>query len=105
MLTVTRLLLQHKPPGALYLYAPPPGLPAYRVRNELQQLVGVRLVWYNRLASVREYHARHWVGCYWGRTRVGTEIPAKSICYVYYLALVRLALKACTERALVLPLY
>lgn len=61
MLTPTRLLLHHKPPGAFYLYAPPPGLPAYRVRNELQQLVGVRLVWYNRLALVREYKSQHWV--------------------------------------------
>lgn len=61
MLTSTRLLLYHKSPGAFYLYAPPLGLPVHRVRNELQQLVGVRLVWYNHLALVREYHARHWV--------------------------------------------
>ena len=61
MLTTTRLLLSHQSPGAIYFYAPPPRVPAYQLRNELIQLAGLRLVWYNRLATVREYQSRHWV--------------------------------------------
>jgi hypothetical protein len=36
-------------------------VPAYQLRNELGQLLGLRLVSYNRLATVREYQSRHWV--------------------------------------------
>jgi hypothetical protein len=57
MLSATRLRLHH----GLFLYAPPPGAAAYLVRNELNRLPGLRLVWTNRLGAVREYQARHWV--------------------------------------------
>ncbi len=47
MLTSIRLLSHHKPLAAFYLYAPPLGLPAYRVQNELQQVGVCAWPWYS----------------------------------------------------------